>query len=438
MSAGVADIVADVVVVGAGPGGIAAATRAAESGRRTVVLDEGAELGGNIWRHRAGDGVPTQARKWMARFARSGAMVLNGASVVDARVTSGGDGFLVTAERASLACRVHGRALVLATGSRERFIPFPGWTLPGVHGVGGAQALLKAGLSFAGKRVVIAGTGPLLLPVAATLARAGARVVLVAEQAPARAVVGFALGLLTRPESLFQGARYRAGFLGTPYRTGLWVSEARGTERLEAVTVTDGRTTREIVCDVLCAAYGLIPSVELPRLLQCHVSDGAVVVDDLQQTSRPGVYCAGEATGIGGAELAIVEGELAGLAAAGSATDVELLRHRLRPLRRMAARMEHAFAPRAELRDIVTPDTIVCRCEDVRLRSIESGWNARQAKLYTRAGMGPCQGRVCGASLEFLFGWHADTVRLPSEPALLSTILAGTADESADSLHQGA
>ena len=431
------DVTADVVVIGAGPAGIAAAVRMAEAGRRAVVLDEGANVGGNIWRHRAGDTVPAEARRWLTRLARSSATVFTGASVVDARMT-GASEFLVTAERAGAACRVRASSIVLATGARERFLPFPGWTLPGVYGVGGAQALLKAGASFAERRVVIAGSGPLLLPVAASLAGSGARVLLVAEQASARAVAAFAIGLWRRPKAVVQAAKYRAAFFRTPYKQGHWVTAARGAGRLEEVTITNGRGTTTIACDVLCAAHGLVPNTELARLLGCAVANGAVVVDDRQQSSQPGVFCVGEATGIGGVDLAIIEGEIAGLASAGSHVDVEVLKVRRAPLRMMADRMEHAFAPRAELREVVTPDTIVCRCEDVAMQSIQRSWTPRQAKLYTRAGMGPCQGRVCGASLEFLLGWTADSVRVPSEPAQVSTILAGSSDTSAHPLHQGA
>ncbi|MEP6619909.1 MAG: FAD/NAD(P)-binding oxidoreductase [bacterium] len=438
MSADVADISADVAVIGAGPAGIAAATRIAESGRRVVVLDEAPQIGGNIWRHRAGAELSPDARRWMDRLAGTRAVVWTGASVVDVRSVDGATGFLLTAERGRAACRVHAETLVLATGARERFVPFPGWTLPNVYGVGGAQALLKSGVSFAGKRVVIAGSGPLLLPVAASLSRNGAHVVLVAEQASLRAVMRFGLGLWRRPQSLLQAVRYRADFLRTPYTTGTWVASARGARAVEAVTVTNGRTARAIACDILCCAQGLMPNTELARLLGCVIERGAVVVDDHQQTSQARVYCVGESTGVGGVDLALVEGELAGLAAAGSTVDVELLRYRRAPLSRIAAQMAHAFALRDELRSVVTSDTIVCRCEDVAAASLDPRWSMRQAKLYTRVGMGPCQGRVCGGALEFLHGWSPDAVRIPNEPALLSTILAGSADMSADSRNQGA
>jgi NADPH-dependent 2,4-dienoyl-CoA reductase/sulfur reductase-like enzyme len=416
-------IAAEVVVIGAGPAGIAAAVRAAERSTSVVLLDESPELGGQIWRHRSRAALPPIARSWLERLDASSARILLGTSVVDIR--EDGDAFVVTAERSGVPVIAHAKAIIVATGARERFLPFPGWTLPGVIGVGAAQALLKSGLSFAGKRIVIAGSGPLLLPVAGALKASGASVVLVAEQASRRAV-----GLVTRPATLIQAARYRAGFIGTPYVFGQWVSAARGETGVTEVDVTNGASTRTIACDVLCAGFGLVPNIELAQLLGCAISGGAVVVDARQQTSRPRVYCAGEPTGVGGMELAIAEGEIAGMWASGVAADARVVARR-GGLRRTAERMERAFAPRAELRTLAQPDTIVCRCEDVRLGAIDRSWSMRKAKLYTRAGMGPCQGRVCGPALEFLYGWPADTVRLPSEPALLSTLIAESANQGA-------
>jgi NADPH-dependent 2,4-dienoyl-CoA reductase/sulfur reductase-like enzyme len=416
----------DVAVVGAGPAGIAAAVRASEAGARVVVLDESPRAGGQIWRHRAGGYVPAAARRWLDRLASSSATVLAGRSVID--VVAADDGFALGIECAEAPRTVLARAVVLATGARERFLPFPGWTQPGVYGIGGVQALLKAGTSFAGKRVVLAGSGPLLLPVAAALQAAGARVLLVAEQAPFARVAAFGAGLWRRPRALVEAARYRAGFLRTPYRTGTWVVEARGDGVLRSVVVTDGRTTRTIDCDVLGTGYGLVPSTELARLLGCATQDGTVVVDAAQCTTVPGVYCAGEPTGIGGVDLALVEGEIAGSQAAGGTADPApaeaALRSQRGRLRTLASAMDRAFAPRDELRALATPDTIVCRCEDVRLGALDRAWSPRQAKLYTRAGMGPCQGRICGAALEHLCGWPADTVRPPIAPTSFASLLA--------------
>lgn len=414
-------IEADVAVVGAGPAGIAAAVRAAESGARVAVVDECPHAGGQIWRHRAGGSPPAAARRWLARLERSGARVVAETSVVDAHGDAGG-GFTLLAEGRQGTLTLRARQLVLATGARELFLPFPGWTLPGVVGIGGVQAMLKSGLSVAGRTVAIAGSGPLLLPVAASLHASGARIALVLEQAPRGRVARFVAGLWRRPGTLADAARYRSRFLGTPYQLGWWATEARGGPALREVVVTDGRRTHVVRCDLLCTGYGLVPNTELPRLLGCAIGPRGVVVDDAQRTSVAGVLCAGEPTGIGGVELAVTEGEIAGLCAAGRPHEARALHARRVRLRRLAEDLERAFGLRDELRRLSTPDTIVCRCEDVPFGAIDPAWSPRQAKLYTRAGMGPCQGRVCGAALSCLHGWPPDAVRAPLEPVPLAAL----------------
>ena len=183
--------------------------------------------------------------------------------------------------------------------------------------------------------------------------------------------------------------------------------------------MTDGAAPREVACDLLAIGYGLVPNVELAVLLGCAASGGAVTVDERQRTGVEGVFCAGEPCGVAGVEVALAEGELAGLAAAGK-SDPPSERHlsRLRDGgRRLASRMRTAFRLRPELRALASSDTIVCRCEDVALGALASCAGAREAKLSSRAGMGACQGRVCGPALQFLFGWDSDTVRPPARPA---------------------
>jgi NADPH-dependent 2,4-dienoyl-CoA reductase/sulfur reductase-like enzyme len=425
---GAGSLRADTLVVGGGPAGIAAAAAAAESGDKVILLDEGMGVGGQIWRHRAGKPVPRDASTWLGRLNRSSAKVICGAAVISVRPHDDDAGFIAEAECAHAPLTAHCDRLIIATGARERFLPFPGWTLPGVFGIGGMQALLKMGATFRGKRVVIAGTGPLLLPVAAALARDGAELMLVAEQAPRGRVFGYATSLWRKPALLIDAARYRVRFLGTRYALGTWITEAAGSSGVRGVTVTDGRSSRAIECDVLCTGYGLVPSTELPRSMGCEITRGAVVVDERQETSVAGVFCAGEPTGVGGSELAVVEGEIAGLSAAGHDREAERFFPCRKALRSTAAALDRAFAPRNELRALPGPETVVCRCEDVRLATLRPEWVSRQAKLYTRAGMGPCQGRVCGTALEFLFGWAPDVVRPPLEPSLISTLLAEPAE----------
>jgi D-hydroxyproline dehydrogenase subunit alpha len=417
---------ARVVVVGGGPAGIAAATRAAEAGADVVVLDEGSGPGGQIWKHQRSEQMPSGARRWIERFSRSGARLIRNAQVVlalpDRRLVAELSG------PPGKTLEVQSEVLILATGSRERFLPFPGWTLPNVIGVGGAQALVKSGVSFRDKRIVLAGSGPLLLPAAAALSRGGARVSVVAEQAPPAAVLRFALGLSLRPGKLLQAAVYRAGFLGARYRPGVWVVSAHGDDRVRETILTDGRRSWTEPCDFLCCGYGLVPNLELPLLLGCTVDRGRVTVNALQQTTLPGILCAGELTGVGGVELALIEGEIAGLAATGHLEGARGLLPRRSNLLAFAETLEKAFALREELKSLPQAKTLVCRCEDVPFGRLDPAWSRRQAKLYTRAGMGPCQGKVCGPALEFLFGWEADSVRLPLRPTPLSSFLSAARD----------
>jgi thioredoxin reductase len=412
----------DVIVVGAGPAGIAAACRVAEAGRTVVVLDEGLGPGGQIWRPKLGALQPKIARRWIERLHATRAIVRESTIVYDAARDSSGQ-FMIRAENAGSAVSVRASSVILATGARERFLPFPGWTLPNVVGIGGAQALLKTGMDVAGRRVVIAGSGPLLLPVAASLATAGAKLLLVAEQAPAARVRRFATSLWRRPATLVQAATLRSAFLRTPYALGTWVTSARGEGAVRDVTVTTGRSSETIACDLLCVAFGLVPNTRLARLIGCETSNGTVRVGATQETSIPKVYCAGEPTGVGGVDMALAEGEIAGLSAVGLSVPQRLASVRTALAREMQS-LDVAFALRPEVTSLAQPDTIVCRCEDVRLRDLDARWTSRQAKLYTRAGMGPCQGRICGAALESIMGWTPDSVRPPVQPARLDAFLS--------------
>jgi NADPH-dependent 2,4-dienoyl-CoA reductase/sulfur reductase-like enzyme len=316
--------------------------------------------------------------------------------------------------------QVDATAVVLATGAVERLLPFPGWTLPGVFGVGGLQALVKAGLDVTDARVVLAGAGPLLLPVAATLAQRGAKVLLIAEQAAAAEVRAFARRALMHPGRLLQATALRWASRTAPYRTDSWVVRATGRDRLERVVMRVGGKEVMYECDFLATAAGLVPRTALAQVLGCQVAEESVVVDDRQATSVPGIFAAGECCGITGDAGAIVEGTIAGIAAAGGTVSARLL-HRRDAARRFGATMSRCFAPRRELPARVTADTIICRCEDVRFDRIDPTWSQRQAKLWTRVGMGACQGAVCGPACHALWGWEANAPRPPLEqPALAS------------------
>jgi NADPH-dependent 2,4-dienoyl-CoA reductase/sulfur reductase-like enzyme len=268
--------------------------------------------------------------------------------------------------------------------------------------------------------VVLAGSGPLLLAVAAGLAKRGAHIAGIFEQAPLGQLIRFGAHLLSQPNKLIEALRYQWNVLSVPYSAGSWVTQAHGSDRLRSVTVKIGGAKHEIACDYLGCRFHLIPNVELPRLLGCVVDRGHVVVDVKQQSSIPHVYCAGELTGIGGVEKALIEGEIAGLSAVGLSA-AHLFHHRDRLLR-FARRLDQAFAPRAELRELADDETVICRCEDVRRGALAGLASWREAKLQTRCGMGPCQGRICGPASAFLFRWEHDMARPPLTPARLSTL----------------
>lgn len=440
---------AQVVVVGAGPAGLAAAVRASEAGCTTLLLDREPRPGGQIWRPSTDAPKKSDpATPWLERLEATGAELVSGSTVVWGEAHGGGVSLL--AETPGGPCRLEAEQLILATGAHELFLPFPGWTLPGVFGAGGLQALIKGGWPVEGRRVVVAGSGPLLLVVAAELRRRGARVVGLAEQAPRRRLAGLLPAVLRRPAKLLQLGSLGRELRGSPRHHATWPERVEGDGRVESVTLRSaGGRSHELAADLLACGFGLVPELRLARLLGCAIDDasagGRVRVDDEQRTTVPRVFCAGEPTGIGGVDLALAEGELAGLAAARSAglggrSDAavrRLLRRRLirrrEGHRRFASALEKAFSLRPELFALAADDTVVCRCEDVRWLALRHASDARQAKLQHRCGMGPCQGRICGPALERLKGWPGGTT--PRPPLLPSSVglwaLACTeADES--------
>ena len=403
--------VCDVLVVGAGPAGMAAAYRAAESGLGVTVVDDNPAAGGQIWR---GEAKSREAREWFKRIRSVDIQFTNGARVFQ-RPSSG----TLLAETSRGVIEVTYKSLILATGARERFLPFPGWTLPNVMGAGGLQALVKTGLPIEGKRVVVAGSGPLLLAVAAYLRERGADVLLIAEQASAMRLARFGLGLFGKTS---QALSLRRQLKGIRYVSGCWPLVAHGTDKLESVTLFRRGRRLQVACDYLACGFHLVPNVELAELLGCDIDRGAVRVDQFQQTTVPHVYCAGESTGIGGLELSLVEGEIAGLAVAGKTDAARVLFSTRDKQRRFARLLNRTFALRDELKVLPTSETIVCRCEDVTYERLRQHSSWRAAKLQTRCGMGPCQGRVCGGAVEFLFGWRAESVRPPVLPVRVESL----------------
>ena len=423
----------EILVVGAGPAGLAAATAAVHAGARVTVLDDNPHPGGQIWRdgisalNAAEDLIRTRT---VGEFrASSSLQFLPGRRVIDA---PGPRILKAFVEESGSIETFEWDRLILATGARERFLPFPGWTLPGFFGAGGLQALVKGGYSVAGKQIVLAGTGPLLLAVAFHLQQYGAKVVTIAEQASVGKMLGFAARLCSHPAKLIQGARYRGALAKVPYRTGCWPVSAEGKDRVTAVRLTDGKRIWTEPCDLLACGFHLVPNTELATLLGCKFTGDFVSADAAQKTSLEDVYCAGEPTGIAGLDAALIQGQIAGLTAVNKRDQAALLYKQRDREQAFARKLETAFALRPELRSLAQPDTIVCRCEDVHYSQLRSQTSWTEAKLQTRCGMGPCQGRICGPAVQTLFGWRNTSVRPPLFPVPLSALISAETATSSE------
>jgi NADPH-dependent 2,4-dienoyl-CoA reductase/sulfur reductase-like enzyme len=421
---------AEVAVVGAGPAGVCAAVEAARGGASVVLIDENPAPGGQIYRPPPPQFTPPSETA-LGREARRGRDLLRQLDALPVRRFLGATVWgafgpnVLEATGPSGAFQVQARAVVVAAGAHDRPTPLPGWTLPGVLTVGGAQTLLKNQRVLPGRRILFVGTGPLLLVVAAQYADAGADIVAVADAVPTSSVLAHAGALLRCPGLLADGLRYRWSVRRRriPWLAPRVLVRVEGASEVEGAVLADADpdwnprpgTERSFDVDTVCVGYGLVPSVELLRLLGCAMryDDGAAAwVPDRDadgRTSVPGVFAVGDGAGVAGAAVAADEGRVAGLAAAvdvgrlprSEALDRQRpLRRRLARLARFRAAMDEVYRARAGLFQRATADTIVCRCEEVPLSEIESALadgavTVGQVKAWTRTGMGPCQGRMC-------------------------------------------
>jgi NADPH-dependent 2,4-dienoyl-CoA reductase/sulfur reductase-like enzyme len=422
----------DVLVVGAGPAGLAAAQTAAAHGARVGLLDAQARAGGQVWRH--------DVRHTAPRAAREAIDHLRGVEWLARHQVVALESPALRVETPQGSALVSFGSLVLATGARELLLPFPGWTLPGVTGAGGLQALTKQRWPVAGKRVVIAGSGPLLLAAADTLRKHGAHVLGIVEQATATAVRSFAQQLIHWPARAWQAAGLRLRLAGIPYRLGSFVRMAHGDSAVQRVEIDTPHGVQTIACDLLGVGYGLVPNTELASLLGCALDETdthpRVRVDALLRTSVANVFAAGESGGIGGLAVARIEGAIAGHMAAGQPAAADVLLPQRDRERRFGALLARHFALDPRLHALADDATLVCRCEDVRMGDLAGFTDARAAKLATRCGMGACQGRICGTALAELGRFPRGGARPPVFPARLAT-LAGLATLSSDDAYRG-
>lgn len=397
----------DLVIVGAGPAGLSAALAAAPTGKSIAIIDDNLEVGGQIWRNStfAPNEIALKKRKELNEYG-------NVTFICSAKIVAAFFKGNLLLELPNHSLNLYYRRLILCTGARELFLPFPGWTLPGVVGAGGLQALIKGGMPVKNEKIVIAGTGPLLLASADTAIKSGAQVLCIAEQASNMTVMKFVFSLWRWPNKIKQAWSLPHQL----YQYNSYIIEAIGDKKLESVKLKTAKGIQIIQCDRLAVGYSLIPNIQLGQMLGCEIHENKIAVNTQQETSLDGVFAAGECTGFGGSELAIIEGTIAGLVAVGLESQITSWTSQRTKYQKFADLLNTSFALRKEVKNLSRADTIFCRCEDVQYHQIVSRKSWIDAKLHTRCGMGACQGRMCSAAAASLFNWELPKSRLPLFP----------------------
>jgi NADPH-dependent 2,4-dienoyl-CoA reductase/sulfur reductase-like enzyme len=446
----------DVVVIGAGPAGLAAIATAAGAGLSTLLLDENAGPGGQVWRAIGSTPVRREAvlgaDYWsgeeIARTARdSGAEIIHRATVwsldrqLELGISIGGGSAFIKAKR-----------VIIATGAQERPFPIPGWTLPGVMTAGAAQTMLKSSGLVPDGRTIIAGQGPLLWLLAAQILRLGGRIDRVLDTTPRAnymAALPHAFAFMTSPY-LTKGLKMmREVRAKVPVIKGVTELSASGEGQLANVSYVAGGRRETVPADLLLLHQGVVPNVNLAMAAGVeHRWDElqlcwSPVLDADGNSSLAGISIAGDGAGIGGAQAAVWRGRIAARAAvaalAPEATaklpSISTLRNELARAERGRAFLDTLFQPSPQFR-IPRGDTIVCRCEEITaqdvLDSVAIGATGpNQLKAYRRTGMGPCQGRLCGLTVTELIaeargktpqeiGYYR--LRAPVKPIMLSEL----------------
>jgi thioredoxin reductase/bacterioferritin-associated ferredoxin len=413
----------DVVVVGAGPAGLAAAALTAKAGLSTLILDEGQGPGGQIYR--AITNTPLRDPRilgqdyWRGEDLTQEAIESGATLVCGTLVWSLDRDLSLAISRNGATQSVSARRVILATGALERPFPIPGWTLPGVLTVGAGQTMLKSsGLVPAGK-TVLAGMGPLLWLYAAQALRAGGQIDAILDTTPranylraARHLPDFLLSpLFAKGLGLIREVRRAVRVVA-----GVTHLAAEGTEKLDAVTfsVRGGREQR-LPVDHLMLHQGVVPNVNLAMAagVEHHWDELQLcwtpVLDEDGASSLPGVAIAGDGGGIAGAWAAAERGRISGLAAIrdlaphAMTMNAQFFSHRLHQAQLGRAFLDVLYQPPEQFR-LPQDSVIVCRCEEVTARQIRDAValgceGPNQMKAFLRCGMGPCQGRLCGLTV---------------------------------------
>jgi thioredoxin reductase/bacterioferritin-associated ferredoxin len=457
---------APLTVIGAGPAGIMAAFTAAEAGVDVVLIDENPQSGGQYYRQSPpeftfdnpinGLSGREDAQEVLGKLSHPKIRTLYNTQVwgiFEPRILALADqeqSFLLQADK-----------VILATGAYDRPLAFPGWTLPGVFGAAATLRMIKTQWVLPGRRVLLAGLGPLQLALADALLRAGTDVVCVAEAANPTKSWQQLPKFWGHWDRLREASTYMASLRKhrVPLLFNHAIIEASGEDQVEKVKIARldpqgvpiSDTERQFEVDAICLGYGLLPSFQLAAALGCrlhydeHLGWYAPYHNSHMETNQEGVFVAGDVTDISGAKVAIVEGQIAGLTAAyqlGLLSETTFAQRlvpayrTLRHLNRLASAMQEIYAFRPGLSHLAKDDTLLCRCEEITYGQVQDALangavDLNQVKLATRSGMGYCQGRFCSVLIAPLIAQATDqpiskiqpfTVRPPIQPIPLKVL----------------
>ena len=457
------------LIIGGGPAGLCAGITAAESGATVLIIDENLQPGGQIYRQLPQTFQVNDPASLGIDYT-DGQSLLKEASGMADRITIWTDATVwgifdaqqVAAMRNNALILIDAEAIVVAAGAYERPVPVPGWTLPGVMTVGGAQALLKSQRVRPGNRVLVAGTGPLQLVVANQMLDAGMTVIAMAESAPHSFAWRYVYDMLHQPKLIKQGLQYlsRLKRSNVPLLRSYVLQSIEGNDTVKRATIgridAQGNAvageTKSFDVDTVCIGYGLIPNTWLTRMLDCTheyaplVGGWVPLYDENMETDKAGVFVAGDGAGVAGVLVARCQGAVAGLYAAAHAgvisTDqaenaARTYRKKLVSLHKFRCAMDSIYQIRPDIYANITDDTIVCRCEGVTAGEIrkaiqEGTTDPNDIKKRTRTGMGYCQGTNCLPTIAMIlfreFGMKPEeinvlTTRPPAKPIPMNLLM---------------
>jgi NADPH-dependent 2,4-dienoyl-CoA reductase/sulfur reductase-like enzyme len=427
----------DFVIIGGGPGGIAAAIKAAQAGVNVTLLDENERPGGQVFRQFE-KGFKVADPDALGPDFKEGQELLHQFNSLRDKIRYMNNTLVWGIfEDRTLALARNGASsslgfkhLLVATGAYDRPVPFPGWTLPGVFTAGGAQKLVKSERVLPGQHILLAGTGPLQLVLADQIIKAGGKIeaILEAGNVGENWLQGL-IGIWGNWDFLIEGMRYLRSIqkAGVPLLRSHIILEARGDGQVEEAVIAKVdknwrprlNTARSVKVDAICLGYGLVSSTELTMLAECEhkydIKQGGYIPlrKANMETSVPGIYAVGDGAGVAGRKVAIEEGCIAGISVASASgyisrakasQQIRPYHKRLSKINRFRKVLDDISLPRAGLYELATDDTVICRCEDVTLKQLKAALadntiQIKDFKRMTRMGMGPCEGRMCGPSI---------------------------------------